>query len=238
MRILVAGASGVVGRRMVPLLVARGHEVSGLARSAAAAATVQRLGARPLMADVFDAAALHAAFVAARPETVVHQLTALPDSLDQIAAALPANAHIRVEGTRHLVEAARAAGARRMVAQSIAWAYAPGPLPHHENDPLDAPPDGPRRVTLDGVRTLERLVLATPGLEGVVLRYGQFYGPGTYGGEQRGGEVSVHVDAAAQAAVLAVGAPPGVYNVVEDGGSAANARARAVLGWDPAFRIA
>ena len=237
MKILVAGASGVVGRRLVPLLLARGHAVSGLARSAAAVAAVEALGARPARADVFDAAALRAALRQAEPEVVIHQLTALSDALADLPGALAANARIRVEGTHNLVEAALAAGARRMVAQSIAWVYADGPLPHGEDDALAAPADGPGRVTIDGVRALEGMVLGTPGLEGVVLRYGQFYGPGTYGALPRGA-VSVHVDAAAQAAVLALTAAPGAYNIADDGGSASNAKARAALGWDPAFRAA
>ena len=239
MRIFVAGATGVIGRRLVPLLRAEGHEVTGLARSAAADAVLRGLGAEVAAADVFDAPALLAVMIAARPEVVVHQLTALPDLLDpdHMAEALGANARIRSEGTRHLVAAARAAGARRLVAQSIAWAYAEGPLPHTEDHPLEDSAPGLRGVTLEGVRTLERQVLEASALEGVVLRYGTFYGSDTYHAVAAG-MATVHVDAAARAAVLAVACGgPGIYNVTDDGGSAANAKARVFLGWDPAFRL-
>lgn len=238
MRILVAGASGVIGRRLVPLLAASGHAVTGITRSAARAAGVRAAGAAPLVVDVFDAARLGDEVAAARPEVVVHQLTDLPDRLDPSAAGEVSarNARIRDEGTRNLVAAALRAGARRLVAQSLAWLYAPGPMPHREDDPLDTAAEGGRRVSVMGVVALEAWVTSAPRLEGLVLRYGQLHGPGTWNARPTG-SAPVHVHAAAWAAALAVtrGAP-GIYNVVEDGDAVSNAKARAALGWDPALR--
>jgi nucleoside-diphosphate-sugar epimerase len=169
---------------------------------------------------------------------VIHQITDLPDRIEPSEAAeLPVrNARIRMEGTRNLVAAAVRAGARRLIAQSIAWAYAPGPEPHREEDPLDTGAEGIRRVTIQGVTELERLVTSVPRLEGLVLRYGQLYGRGT-GNAGPAGNTPVHVDAAARAAALAITrGEPGAYNIVDDGGAASNAKARARLGWDPALR--
>ena len=238
MRVLVAGASGVIGRRLVRLLVASGHVVTGTTRSPAGAAAIRAAGAAPLVLNVFDAQRLGDAVEAARPEVVVHQLTDLPARLEPggLTEALGRNARVRTEGTRNLVAAAVRAGTRRLVAQSIAWAYAPGPEPHGEEDPLDVGAEGTRRVTVLGVAELERLVTSVPRLDGLVLRYGQLYGPGTWNAGPSG-SAPVHVDAAARAAALAVArGEPGVYNIVEDGGAASNAKARARLGWDPDLR--
>src|SRR4051794_11826448 len=131
MRIFLAGATGVVGRTLLPRLIAAGHEVTGLARSAESAARVERAGATAVVADAFDAAALTAAVGDAAPDVVMHQLTALGD------ADTAANARLRRAGTRHLVDAALAAGVRRVVAQSISFAYAPGDVPAGEDTPLD-----------------------------------------------------------------------------------------------------
>ncbi|HEY4193469.1 MAG TPA: NAD(P)-dependent oxidoreductase, partial [Mesorhizobium sp.] len=215
MRIFLAGASGVVGRRLVPLLLARGHLVWGTTRSEAKAAQLGDLGAIPVMVDVFDRQKLIEAVVTAAPQVVVHQLTDLPENLDpsKMQAAIAGNARIRDEGTRNLVEAARQAGVSRVVAQSIAWAYAAGPLPHGEDDRLDAKAEGARGITMGGVIALERQVLGAAGIEGVVLRYGQFYGPGT-GVDTPAGTSPVHVDAAAHAALLAVDrGRAGIYNI-------------------------
>ena len=181
-RILLAGASGAIGKRLVPLLRDAGHYVAGTTRSAAKSEMLRALGAEPVVVDVFDAAALSRVAASVRPDIVIHQLTDLPKDLDpsQMAAAIVRNARIRDEGTRNLVEAAIAAGARRLVAQSIAWAYAPGPEPHDESDPLDVAAQGDRGVSIRGVIALEDLTLKSPPLEGVVLRYGQLYGPGTH----------------------------------------------------------
>jgi nucleoside-diphosphate-sugar epimerase len=238
MRVLVASAGGVIGQRLVRILAASGHVVTGTTRSPTRAAAIHAAGARPLVVDVFDAQRLGDSLVATRPEVVVHQLTDLPDRLDpsSVADTLARNARVRTEGTRNLVAAAVRAGTRRLVAQAIAWAYAPGPKPHREEDALDAGAEGVRRVTVLGVAELERLVTSVPRLDGLVLRYGQLYGPGTWNAGPSG-NAPVHVDAAARAAALAVTrGEPGAYNVVEDGGAASNAKARARLGWDPALR--
>jgi nucleoside-diphosphate-sugar epimerase len=166
-----------------------------------------------------------------RPEIVMQQLTDLPKRPEESRseAARARNARIREEGTRNLVEAALRCSVRRMIAQSIGFVYAPGREPHSENDPL-----APERTS---VMTLERLVTQSPPLEGIVLRYGLFYGPGTwYEGPQ--GPFTVHVDAAAQAALLAIArAAPGIYNVGEPSGYASSAKAQERLGWSPEFRI-
>ncbi len=237
MRIFLAGASGVVGRRLVPLLVAAGHFVTAATRSPEKAAALAASGAEPVTVDVFDGDALHRAVSAARPDVVVHQLTDLPQSFDPaaLAAASARNARLRAEGTANLVAAARAAGVPRLVAQSIAFVYAPGPAPHGEDDPLDASPD--QQVAVAGVAALERLVTATPGIDGLVLRYGRFYGPGSWRSAP-GEPPTVHVDAAAHAAFLAVGrGAPGIYNIAEEDGAVSSARARRELGFTPDFRM-
>src|SRR5579884_456341 len=176
-RIFVAGATGAIGRRLLPLLVEAGHQVFGMTRSPEKVAVLNEAGAEAVVIDVFDAPALVRAVKEARPEVVIHQLTDLPYGLDpaQMAEARVRNARIRSEGTRNLVEAALAAGAKRLIAQSIAWGYVPGPEPRSEGDPLDL--DGPQAVTMQGVAALEDLTLNSPPIEGVVLRYGQIYGP-------------------------------------------------------------
>jgi nucleoside-diphosphate-sugar epimerase len=229
-RIFVAGATGAIGRRLVPLLVDRGYEIIGATRSPEKAASLKDARAEAVMVDVFDAPALARAVKDSRPEVVIHQLTDLPYGLDpaQMAEARVRNARIRSEGTRNLVEAALAAGAKRLIAQSIAWGYLPGPEPHREDDPLDV--DGPQAVTMQGVMALERLTLDSPPIEGVILRYGQIYGPGT-GTEERG-PIPVHVDAAAYAAALAINrGEPGIYNVAEDCSYLSSKKARNQLGW-------
>lgn len=238
-RIFLAGASGAIGRRLIPLLLAAGYHVTGTTRSLGKAEQLRALGAEPIVVDVFNADELLHAVVSARPRVVIHQLTDLPPGLapDRMAAALPRNARLRDEGTRHLVAAAIAAGAERIVAQSIAWMYRPGPEPHREGDPLDTEAAGTRRVSVDAVVALERQTLETPAIEGVVLRYGQLYGPGT-GTEVAAGALPLHVDAAAYAALLAVDrGTPGIYNVAEPNAYMITNRARLELGWAPAFRL-
>jgi nucleoside-diphosphate-sugar epimerase len=234
MRILLAGATGVIGRPLLTLLVRAGHDVTGTTRSAARAGAIADVGAIPAVVDVFDENGLREAARVARPEVVIHQLTNLPDEGDpaKIAASLAANARIRIEGTRNLIIAAKAAGARRMVAQSIAFMYAPGPEPHAEADALMSGSDDAR-----GVHALEGAVTATPGLDGVVLRYGRLYGPGTWTPIALG-RAPLHVDAAAHAALLALthGAP-GIYNIAEDDGAVTISKAREQLGFDPSFRL-
>ena len=200
-RIFLAGASGAIGRRLTPLLHSAGHYVCGSTRSKAKADALRSLGADPVVVDVFDATALSRAVASARPNVVIHQLTDLPKDLNprEMGAAIIRTARIRGEGTRNLVSAAIAAGARRLVAQSIAWAYAPGGEPHAETDPLDAGAEGDGGINVQGLIAPEDLTLKSPPLEGVVLRYGQLYGPGT-ASDRPSNYTPIHVDAAAYAA--------------------------------------
>jgi nucleoside-diphosphate-sugar epimerase len=152
---------------------------------------------------------------------------------------LPENSRLRVEGTRNLASAARVAGARRFIAQSLAFAYAEGPEPHAETDPIaSGEGNSPSAVTASGVRALEEFVLESPSdFDGIVLRYGRLYGPGTWSATPKG-RAPLHVDAAAHAALLAVGqGSPGVYNIAEDDGAVKIDKARKELGFNPAFRI-
>jgi nucleoside-diphosphate-sugar epimerase len=238
-RVLVAGASGAIGRRLTPLLREAGHHVAGTTRWASKAEGLRDLGADPVVVDVYDAEALLAAVVAFRPEIVIHQLTDLPPGLDpnRMAEATARNARIRDEGTGNLVRAAIAAGARRLVAQSIAWVYAPGPQPHSERDPLDVTAEGSSGTRVRGVAALENWTLNSPPLEGVVLRYGHLYGPGT-GADQPTNPASVHVDAAAYAALLAVDrGAPGIFNIAEPNQLVTTEKACTELGWNAAFRV-
>jgi nucleoside-diphosphate-sugar epimerase len=193
MRVFLAGASGVIGVRLIPLLVRDGHEVAGMTRSPGKAAALRELGAEPVVCDVFDAGALAQAVTAFGPELVMHQLTDLPDQADQISEFAGRNNRIRTEGTRNLLAADAQAGASRFLAQSIAW----------------TPPAGG-----EAVAEHERLVLAAGG---VVLRYGTFYGPGTYSGSGKIPQPPrIHVDEAARRTVALLTAPSGVVVVTED----------------------
>ena len=238
MRIFLAGASGAIGRRLTPLLLAAGHTVTGTTRTPKTARELEAAGVHAAVVDVFDADALKRAVTQARPEIVIHQLTDLPRVFDeaQLAASYPRIARIRTEGTRNLIAAAQAASARRFIVQSIAFGYAPGAEPHAETDPLNLA-DGPRVVTVRGAATMEEQVLAS-GMEAIVLRYGLLYGPGTWT-EGPSRKPPLHVDAAAQAALLAVTrGKPGIYNIADDDGTVSIEKARAELGFDPAFRLA
>ena len=238
MRIFLAGASGAVGRRLTPLLIAAGHHVTGSTRDAETARQLGVAGVHGVVVDVFDAAALRDAVVNAAPEIVIHQLTDLPRVLDdeaQLAAAYPRNARIRIDGTRNLIAASQAASARRFIVQSVAFAYAPGNEPHSETDPLNVV-EGPRAVTVRAAADMERQVLSS-GMEAIVLRYGFFYGPGTWH-EDSIRKPPVHIDAAAQATLLAVTrGQPGIYNIAEEDGLVSIAKARAALGFEPTFRL-
>jgi nucleoside-diphosphate-sugar epimerase len=238
MRVFLAGASGAIGQRLVPLLIAAGHAVTGTTRSAATGQELERARVTPAVLDVFDAPAVMAAVGAARPEVVIHQLTDLPREFDQerISASYGKNARIRTEGTRNLVAAAQGASVGRFIVQSIAFAYAPGGEPHPETDPLNLA-DPARAVTVKGAADMERQVLAASGFEGIVLRYGLLYGPGTWYPTEAP-RPALHVDAAAQAALLAMtrGAA-GIYNIADEDGVVAIAKARAELGFDPHFRL-
>jgi nucleoside-diphosphate-sugar epimerase len=236
-RIFLAGASGAIGRRLAPLLREAGHDVTGMTRTMKTVRELEAAGVHAVVVDVFDADALKRAVMQARPEVVIHQLTDLPRVFDeaQLAASYPRNARIRIEGTRNLIAAARGAAARRFIVQSIAFGYAPGGEPHDETAPLNLA-DGPRVVTVRGAADMEAQVLAY-GLEGIVLRYGLLYGPGTWS-EGPSRKPPLHVDAAAHAALLAVTeGKPGIYNIAEDDGTVAIDKARAELGFDPAFRL-
>lgn len=229
-RIFLAGASGAVGQRLCSLLVRDGWPVTGTTRSASKVNPLRALGVDPVVVDVFDAESLTQAVVEARPDVVIHQLTDLPPGLDpaQMPEALIRNAHLRDVGTRNLVAAAVQAGVKRLIAQSIAFAYAPGPLPYREDSPLNP---GSR-----GVISLEQQVLAAP-LEGIVLRYGRFHGPGT-GVEKPPAGGAVHVDAAAEAARLAIThGKRGIYNVAEEDGTVSARKAQQELHWNAGFRI-
>jgi nucleoside-diphosphate-sugar epimerase len=197
MRIFLAGASGAVGKRLVPLLAGAGHEVFGTTRFADKSSLLRELGAHPVVVDVFDAQALSRAVKLARPEVVIHQLTDLPPGLDpaRMAQATARNARIRIEGTQNLVAAALEAGARRLIAQSIAWEA--------------------QGVSAEGVAALERQALHSPPLEGIVLRYGRFYGPGT-GRDEPPAELPCHVDVAARAVLTAIeSGEPGIVRVLD-----------------------
>jgi nucleoside-diphosphate-sugar epimerase len=238
MRIVLAGATGAIGKRLVPLLRKAGHHIVGTTRSTAKAEALRAAGVEAVVVDVFDAPALTREVSAARPDVVIHQLTDLPPGLEpgRMAEAGPRNARIRSEGTENLVRAALASGARRLIAQSIAWMYAPGRQPYTDADPLDIHAQGARATTVAGVVALERLALTSPPLEGVVLRYGHLYGPGT--GADRAEAPSLHVDAAAAAALLAIEkAYAGVYNIAEPSGYLSTEKARRDLGFDPSFRL-
>lgn len=236
MRVFVAGASGVVGRPTVRQLVAAGHEVVGMTRREKRAGEIREAGAEAVVCDVFDAEALRDAVVAARPEVVVHALTALPPKFDPKSDYLAATNKVRTEGTRNLVAAAKAAGARRIVAESVAFFYEPeGDWVKSEEAPLFRDPPGRFVAGCEALVSLESQVLEAGAPEGVVLRFGWFYGPGTY--YDRGGSVAeevtkrrypvigsgvgrfsfIHIEDAAAAYVAALDhGSPGVYNVVDD----------------------
>jgi nucleoside-diphosphate-sugar epimerase len=179
--VFVAGASGAIGRPLIPKLVGAGHEVTGLARSEAKAEDLRRAGADAAVVDVFDSDALRAAVEEARAEVIVHELTALPDRLDfKQQDVYAATNRVRTEGTRNLLDAAGAAGAGRFVCQSIAFAYRPeGTAIKTEDDELlDSAPGG-FGGGVQALREMESMVLGADGVDGLVLRYGFFYGPGT-----------------------------------------------------------
>jgi nucleoside-diphosphate-sugar epimerase len=242
MKVFVAGASGAIGRRLVPMLVEAGHSVVAMTRTPEKADAIRASGAQPAVADALDRAAVVAALRDTSPDVVVHQLTALsalsgnPRRFDREFALTN---RLRTEGTDHLLAGARAAGSRRVIAQSYAgWPYAPegGPV-KDEDDPLNPDPPAGIRETFDAIRYVESTVTAADGIEGLALRYGGFYGPGT--GLARGEDSPfqdtirkrrfpvigggtgmwsfVHIDDAAAATLAAVEhGSPGIYNVVDD----------------------
>ncbi len=223
MKILLAGATGAIGRLLLPLLVAAGHEVVGTTRSPARLKLIAAAGGDPALVNCLDRAKVFELLRGKRPEVVIHQLT------DLSTYDLEANSRLRIEGTRNLVDASLEVGVERMIAQSIAFAYAPGSGPAKESDPLHLEATGTRGLTVAGVQALEQAVAEIP--TGVVLRYGVLYGPGTWYSRDgliaerlRRGELVasdaitsfVHVVDAAQAAVDALGWPAGPVNIVDD----------------------
>jgi nucleoside-diphosphate-sugar epimerase len=197
----LAGASGAIGRRLVPILLENGWHVFGSTRSVDKAAELKKAGVEPVVVDVFDADALRNHLYEIRPNVVIHQLTDLPYALEagQMTAALTRNARLREVGTRNLVAAVRHSGARRLIAQSISFIYDEGRTdegtkPHRETDPLLPVTHPVYGETVQGVLSLERQVTEAP-LEGIVLRYGLIYGPGT-GFDAPIAPGSVYVDAA------------------------------------------
>ncbi len=238
MRVFLAGATGAIGRELVPLLVAGGHEVTGMVRSEAKVEAVRAMGADATVADALELAAVEVAVGEAAPEVVVHELTAIPARIDprRFAEEFEVTNQLRREGTRNLVAAAVAAGARRVVAQSIAQAYKPvGGWVKTENDPLYDRAPLVFRDIFDAVIELEATVLGADGIEPIVLRYGNFYGPGSrFASDGSDAELVrqqqfpvsgagtahwsfIHVRDAAQATVRAIEqGPPGIYNIVDD----------------------
>lgn len=226
--ILLAGASGAIGRRLCRLLLEDSWQVTGTTRSSERAERLRAMGVMPALVDVYDEEALKQVVAEARPDIVIHQLTDLPPGLDpaKMEEGRIRNARIRDIGTRNLIAASVACGVQRMVVQSIAFMYAPGPTPYVETSPLSS----------ETLAAFEQQVLNAP-LAGIILRYGRLYGPGT-GFDQAPTETPLHVDAAADAARLAVThGQAGVYNIVEDERTVSSQKAMRELGWHPGFRI-
>jgi nucleoside-diphosphate-sugar epimerase len=236
MRVFLAGASGVIGRRLVPLLIAGSHHVTAMTSRPQKVDALRAAGTDAVVADALDADAVAAAVRDAHPDAIIHQLTALPPRIDPrtMERDFALNDRLRSEGTRHLVEAGAAAGVERILAQSIAFAYAPGPVGsvHRESDPLYLDAPKPFRRSVLAIAELERAVLDA---RGIVLRYGYFYGPGSAVsatgsigqdlarrrlpviGGGRGVWSFIHIDDAARATVAALSSNgSGAYNVVDD----------------------
>ncbi len=236
MRVFLAGASGVIGRRLAPKLIAAGHEVTGTSRSERGADRVRAAGAEAAVCDCLDPVAVEKAVIAANPEVVVSELTSLPEDYDLRTIDYGPTNRLRVEGGYNLISAGRKVGAQRFVTQSIAFVYEPeGGWVKDESAPTFRDPPGRFKSGLEATLLSEREALGAEGMDGLVLRYGQFYGPGTY--FDRDGSIAkqvrsrrlpvvgrgsgvfsfIHVDDAADATVAAVerGAS-GIYNVVDD----------------------
>jgi uncharacterized protein YbjT (DUF2867 family) len=193
MRVFLAGASGVIGQRLIPRLVEAGHVVGGMTRSPNKAALIEQLGAEPIVCDVFDRDALIRAVSSFAPDVILNELTDLPDDAEKIGDHAHLNARIRTEGNQNLIDAARLSGSPRILAQTVAWRL----------------PDGPDALA---VAELERSVLAEGG---VVLSYGQFYGRGTYNELQLPGDPRVDIDRAAERTVVLLDAPSGVVVITD-----------------------
>lgn len=233
MKIFIAGGSGAIGRFLVPMLVEAGHRVVSMTRSADRAPGLKAMGAVPVIGDVFDTGRLIDLLTSTSPDIVIHQLTAFgSNDADPLAATI----RVRTEGTRNLVRAARAAGATRFIAQSISFICSPlGAGSTNEETPLYLDAPDAIRPLAQAVAELERLTLQADGMDGVALRYGWFYGPGTnydpadsiprsirkgrapIVGEGAGTYSFIHVEDAARATLKAlIRARPGIYNIVDD----------------------
>jgi 2-alkyl-3-oxoalkanoate reductase len=238
MKVFLAGATGAIGRRLVPQLVEAGHQVTAMTRTKEKLGELYELGAEPVLCDVFDAGRLGSAIARAEPEAVINQLTDLPQTLNprKLAEYYAANNRVRREGTANLLDAARGAGIGRFLVQGSAYWYAQsgGPV-KTEEAPLYVEAPAPIGPAVRTIKEVEDAVLSADGMEGLVLRYGMFYGPGTWYAKDGdiGRQVSkrrypiighgegtysfIHVDDAASATVAALErARPGVYNVVDD----------------------
>jgi uncharacterized protein YbjT (DUF2867 family) len=192
-RVFLAGASGVIGQRLIPRLVQAGHVVGGMTRSSSKTALLAQLGAEPILCDVFDRDALIQAVRDFNPDVILNELTDLPDDVEKIGDHAELNARIRTEGNQNVIEAARQSGSPKILAQTVAWQL----------------PDGPDALA---VAELERSVLAEGG---VVLSYGQFYGPGTYNEQQIPAEPRVQIDRAADRTVELLDEPSGVVVITD-----------------------
>jgi nucleoside-diphosphate-sugar epimerase len=240
MKVFVAGATGAVGKQLVPLLVAKGHEVAGMTRTDAKADQLRSVGARPVVADALDADDVGRAVGEAEPDVIVHQLTAIPAKINmrRFEDEFALTNRLRIDGTDHLLSAGRAVGVKRFVAQSNATLYARrgGPI-KSEDAPIEDDPPAQLREGLAALRHLEAAVTGAHWTEGVVLRYGWFYGPGTsIALDPLGSQVEairkrqlpivgrgtgiwsfIHIEDTATAAAAAVeDGPAGIYNVVDD----------------------
>ena len=238
MKVFLAGATGAIGKQLVPQLVEAGHQVTAMTRSKEKLGMLNELGAEAIVCDVFDAGRLGSVMARAEPDAVINQLTDLPQSLNprKLKEYYAANNRVRREGTANVLDAVRGAGIRRLLVQGAAYWYAPtGGLVKTEVAPLylDAPP--PVGSAVETIKSVEEAVLTADGIGGLVLRYGVLYGPGTWYakdgdvgrqvrkwrypiiGDGQGTYSFIHVDDAASATVVALGlVRPGVYNVVDD----------------------
>jgi 2-alkyl-3-oxoalkanoate reductase len=238
MKIFVAGATGAVGKRLVPLLVASGYDVVAMTRSPEKVDSLRAAGVEPVVADGLDRTAVMEAVKKAEPEVVIHQMSGLTGikSFKNFDKEFALTNRLRTEGTNHLLEATHAAGGRRLIAQSFGnWNYErTGTGPKSEEDPLDPKPPANQSRSIQAIRHLEQAVIGADGIEGVVLRYGNFYGPGTgfaldgdlvklvrkrtlpIVGDGSGVWSFVHMDDAATATIAAIAGAPGIYNIVDD----------------------
>ncbi|PFF75277.1 dTDP-glucose 4,6-dehydratase [Bacillus cereus] len=223
MKIFVAGATGVIGRSLLPLLIKNGHTVFAMIRNTSQVEAMKKVGAIPVIADVFNREAVFSVLEETNPDVVIHQLTSLS------SWNFEDNAKIRTKGTRNLVDAAKNVGVQKIIAQSISWAYEPGDTFATEKDSLHITASVPRQVAVKGILKLEEAVTELP--ESVILRYGTLYGPGTWYAENglianqvRNNEIIasdgissfIHVEDAARATMLALNWPSGIVNIVDN----------------------